>query len=356
MSMRRLGSIALIITVAVSPLACNTDDPHPSVPGGGSASAAGARVDGGDRNSDGEPQGGADSTGMPEGGADAAGGAGSELSPIGVLGGQGPVAGGGAPSSGPADCDAATDWGNIESLASVSTEAADERLLAMTHDELTLVFTRDDLPMVADRADADADFGAPIALTLPSGFTLEHGATLGPDGLSLVLVSTDRAELAQVKRPARSGAFGTALDKARFARINDNNQFVHAYLAGPVLSQSGATLFFTQIAGSTSQVFRADGQDTLVRREMSEDTVTLGGEEGDAKLTVSVSADLRTLFVFDEALGHVTGLWNSAVGGPYTQATPFTNLESAFASEGCGRLYGTLRVEGSLDVVVETPN
>lgn len=337
-----------LAALAALPVACGDDDDHPAASTGG---GSGGKISGsGGESSD--ANGGA----IDDVGGAAQGGAGADLPPIGTLGGLGPVAGGGAPDTGPTLCDIEAKWSEPTALAGIATDGADERLLTMTHDELSLVFTRDDVLMLADRADVDASFAAPSELALPSGYTSEYGVGLSADALTLVVVSTDRESFAELTRSARGEAFTLTAKPGRFAQINDNNQFVHAYLSSPVLAQSGATAFYTQQAGESSRVYRADGAAKLVPRAMPEDAVTLGSDDGDAKLTLSASADLRTLFVLDEALGHVTGLWNSAVGAPYTQDADFAGLESVFTNESCERLYGTATLGGSLDVVVETAN
>jgi hypothetical protein len=225
----------------------------------------------------------------------------------------------------------------------------------MTHDELSLVFERDGALLIVDRAEAAADFGAPVELQLPSGYTHEHGLALGPDGLTLVVLTSDGSAFGELSRTTRSGAFGGPVSTDRFARINDNNRFVHARLSSPVLALSGATAFFTAIKGSSSRIFRADGEVELVTRDRAEDEDALGSDDEDAKLSVSVAADLRTLFVFDEALGQVTGAWSAAVGTPFTQEVDFPGRTSVFTSADCSRLYGSRTLGDSLDVVVETP-
>ena len=251
-------------------------------------------------------------------------------------------------------CDMAASWGNPVPLAIVSSSDADERLLSLTHDELTIVFTRDDVPMVADRAAASEDFGTPVPLLLPAGYSHERGVALHPDGLGLVIVSQSGG-FADIQRAARGGAFDGAPSTARFVQLADNAARFGASLAFPVLSASGGSLYFTHVGASTSKVFHAQGTSLFPVPEMPEDSVTLGGMDGDLKLTLSVSADERTLFFFDEALGHAAGLWNAAPGAPFYELALFEGLQSVFTDASCDRLYGTRMVGGSLDVVVEAP-
>jgi hypothetical protein len=204
--------------------------------------------------------------------------------------------------------------------------------------------------MVADREAASAPFGAPQALALPTGYTHERGLALYPDGLGLV-VGSDSGSFADIERAVRRGPFDGAPSTARYGELAANAALYGATLAAPVLSASGTSLYFTRVGPSTSRVFHAQGTSHFPMPGMSQDSVTLGGSEGDFKLTLSVSSDERTLFYFDEALGHAAGLWNSAPLAPFTKLVDFAGLDSVFTDFGCGRLYGTRTVEGSLDVV-----
>jgi hypothetical protein len=345
--MRRRFWIALLLFGA-SPAACSSDGERPAA--AGSDGSAGKLNGIGGKPSEGEGEGG--SADSAPGGTDQ--GTGGE-EPFGHLGGLGPVnsGGGGVPAA--ALCDVAATWGDAQPLSGISG-GADERLLAMTHDELSIVFTRDDALMVADRASSSAGFDPPIALTLPAGYSHRHGVTLSSDGLRLVLVSDTGAGFAEVTRSSRQGAFGSAPSSARFSALNyDANQF-GAELSSPVLSNDDRSLYFVRLTGDASLVYHALGETTFAVPEMSEDMVTLGGHEGDAKLTQSVSADERSLFIHDAALGHVSGLWSSAPGAPFTEPAHFPGFESVFTNHDCTRLYGTRKLEDARDIVVATPN
>jgi hypothetical protein len=269
------------------------------------------------------------------------------------LGGSVSVAG--APTYDDPLCDRAAAWSGEQALANVSTPDADERLLAMTHDALTIVFSRDDALLVADRQSASADFGEPVVLTLPEPYTHLRGVALQDDGLSVIVVESEGKLFADMTRAARTGAFAGAAKSSRFETLAESSrQF--GQLSSPVLAPDGS-LYFTEIGPSTSRVRRsvlsADGTYFESPGELL-DTVSLGGNDGLSKLVQSVSSDERTLFFFDEALGHTVGLWNSSPGGPFTEPTEFPELVSAFSDGACSHLYGTREQNDSLDVIALT--
>ncbi|HKY39814.1 MAG TPA: hypothetical protein VJN18_27945 [Polyangiaceae bacterium] len=347
--MRRLIWIALVL-VGAGPAACSSDDDRPAAAGtsgGGAGKLHDAAGMTGSSESGGDSQ-------VASGAQQGLGGAGlGGEDPFGHLGGLGPVnsAGGGAPVA--ALCDVTTTWGNPQSLAGIGGDGND-LLLAMTHDELTIVFRTEAGLWVADRSSAAADFGAPVAQALPAAYTELSGVGLSADGLRMVIVNS--AGLGEVTRSSRQGAFGTTPSTVRFDALNyDANQF-GAYLIWPVLAKDDQSLYFVRQTGDESVVYHAVGDAIFAVPEMSEDMVTLGGTGGDLKLTVSVSADERTIFIFDEALDQVSGLWSSAPGAPFTELAQFPGLHSVFTNDDCTRLYGTLEVEGGFDIVLLTPN
>lgn len=329
--------------------ACGSDDPPPPLGSGGDSSPmsqhrAGTGPTAGDVNAP-----------VGKGGAPAEGAAGEsgEHLPIGQIGGGNfAEPAGGAPSTAPPQCDPEASWGHATALPAIDTDA-DERLLSMAPDELTLVFSREGALFVAERASAAAEFADVAGLSLPSGYDAERGLALDASGLSLVVVSEDGASFAEISRPSRGVAFGTKPSAGRFVAVNDARTFSGGELSSPVLSEDGRTFFYVEQRGGRSDVWRATGAAFDQRSKL--DTVTLGGDEGMAKFTLSVSADERALFVFDEALGHVVGLWSTTPAGAFTQAVSLPDLVSAFVNADCTRLYGTRASGTSLDVVIETP-
>lgn len=335
--------------VAASLLACSSKDDERASPAVAGTPSAGSSSSG--SAGAGDSAGGADTS---LGGAPTASEAGQGGDPGGLdLGGS--LAIGGAPIYEDPLCARAASWGNPVALTGISTPQADERLLSMTHDALTLVFTRDDVLLVADRASIADDFAAAAPVTVPAGYTHARGVALHPDGLGLVLVSELADALGEVTRATRSGDFDGALETARFEDLSENALQYGEGLSSPVLSANGTSLYFTQFGGNASKVFHSHGSAAFAIPTMPEDLVTLGGQDGDFKLTLSVSADERTLFFFDEALGHAAGSWSAAPGAPFYDVAPFPGLTSIFTDADCSHLYGTSDGGGSLDVVLETP-
>jgi hypothetical protein len=352
MSMR--GTWWLAVACIGLPLACGSNKPDvaPPASAGGSAGKGSISHPGG-------VTGTAAASGEAPGGAGGAngvvdGGATSDLPPIGDIAGAPTEPSGGAPADLPPECEPTGSWGAPVSLGSVNTPDADEHLLSITHDELTLVFSRGDQLFVADRASTAVDFARPTAQTLPDSYTYTLGLALSPDGRTLVVVAKDAKSFAEVGRQTRDGAFDGPPTTTRFAGLNDNRTFTGELFSSPVLAASNEAFFYVGRMATDVYVYLARGKNELgLGRKL--DQTTLGAHDGKAKLTQSVSADGRALFVFDEALGHAVGLWSATAAAEFTQPVHFPGLESVFTNLGCSRLYGTGKVDASLDVVVETP-
>ncbi|HEX3344867.1 MAG TPA: hypothetical protein VHS09_09860, partial [Polyangiaceae bacterium] len=162
----------------------------PAVDGGARDSAAGATDSA--TTKDAAPDAGAEEAAGEDAAPDAAGGdaaGGSDASDSGV-----PVEagdGGGIPPPPTAVCSATASWG-AGTLLGVST-SSDDVLDAITPDELTIAWTEGTggtaMLLVADRATSAGAFGAPQVVAAGSFSTAR--ATLGHDGLTLVVVNAD---------------------------------------------------------------------------------------------------------------------------------------------------------------------
>lgn len=332
------GRLWPTVAALVAFAACSSDDKPPPLGGGASGGTSGSGTTP-RSGSSGSEEGGNDPIGS--GGADMPSGGAGDGPPIGEVGGQGLYDGGGAPANPATSCAPDAEWSPTP-VDGVNT-AADERLLAMTPDEATLVFSRDDELFVADD-------GKVSAVTLPSGYTHTLGVSLSPDGLSLVLTAEGGLGFAQVSRTERGVTFAGEPSTARFAYLNDARVTSGDLLSSPALSADGKTLYYTARKGaSVAYVWRARGAQLSETKQ--QDPVLLGTDDGKAKLVVSVSADERTLFVLDEALGYVTGLWSVTPAAEFSGPVPFEGFETVFVNAACDRIYGTTRIGDSLDIV-----
>lgn len=327
-----------VLAASTAPVACSSDDKPAAISSGSSGGSGGALNRGGSS---------AQPGGESSAGGDGALGGAPDLPPIGDVGGEGIFPSeGGAPANPVPLCAPEAAW-RWQPLAGLDT-AADERLWAMTHDGGTLIFSRGEALFVRDGSDE-------AMVTLPEGYTYGSGVALTPDGLSLVVVADGGLGFAEISRSARKGAFTAEPSTERFAAINAARVTSGDTLSWPTLSADGASLYYTARKGPTvAYVWRVRGAQSFVDAKR-QDPVTLGTEDGKAKLVISVSADERTLFVFDEALGHVTGLWSATPAAEFADAVQFEGMLSVFSNEACDHLYGGRLQGDSSDVVAGTP-
>jgi hypothetical protein len=124
-------------------------------------------------------------------------------------------------------------------------------------------------------------------------------------------------------------------------------------LSSPVLASDDRVLILTRIEGPGMSVLEISGDRFDAAEQLYPGGLT--AHDGKLKLTQSLSADSRTLFVFDEALGNVVGYWSAGERAAFTQAVPLPGLLAAFTSANCDRLYATVMVDGSLDIVSLSP-
>ncbi|RYZ05072.1 MAG: hypothetical protein EOO73_20915 [Myxococcales bacterium] len=324
-----------MVTALAMPLSCSSEEQPPGLAEAGTSGSA---------SRSGSPSAEAGGEGAVGAGGRATGGA-ADGPPIGEVGGDGFYVGeGGAPENPATACRRDAEW--VTTGVEAINTAADERLLAMTPDERTLVYSQDDALFVRDDDEV-------TAVALPPGYTHALGVSVTADGLALIIVAEDGSRFAEVSRASRGSPFSEAASTARFTLLNNGQVTSGDFFSSPALSVSGESFYYTARKGpSVAYVYRAHGEQ-LSQQEM-QDPVTLGTEDGQAKLVVSVSSDERTLFVLDEALGYVTGLWSATPAAELTEAIPLPELQTAVTNLACDRIYGTTEIDGSLDVVVGT--
>lgn len=324
-----------------------------SSPGSGAGGSTGSRPGGGDAG-DSASQGGAAGDAAEQGGAaghDGDGGIGN----IGQIGGfSGEWGFGGTPVLVPPECEPEAGWGAPLEIGELNSTPADDALLAVTPDELSLLFARGEELFIADRAAADGDFDPEVQVTVPAGFDVTRGAALSPDGLRIVLVASDAKSFGQLTRADRSSTFGTELDAAPYAAINTASVYTGTSLSAPALAASDETLYYTGDAGY-SRVHVSRRADGAWSAGAVIDQFTLSGSNEHAKLVTGVSPDELTIFVFDEALGHVVAYWRDTPSSPFYTPTALEGLTAAQAAAGCARLYTSAPGGQSLDLFTRLP-
>ena len=339
--MLRASLLALSALFLSSAAACSSDgDKHPSlINAGGDLPAGGARS-------------GAGSGGGSElGGADDSGDAG-DASDAGSNAVEYGGSGGGQPLPGPTLCNAHAAWAAPSSVADVSSPAS-ETLLSITPDELDLAFLRDGALHVAHRATPSAAFSVGAAIVLPSGWSASLGASLSSDGKRLIVVSTpDQTKLGELSRATRDAAFAGAVDETAFVVVNQSAIYAGKRYASPVVSTGDGQLFVNSaFANGSSTVVVSTSNDGVWAAPKSLAGQLLNGASGARRLPTGVSADLRTLFYFNEqtSLEEARFRDSALASSPLYDIMSLGTRRGAIPNSACNRLYSGL----DSDVVVE---
>lgn len=326
-------SLALLLAVA-----CGDSDSDNAAP---AAAGASGNDQGGAESEPGAGAGAAGETAEPPGSGGVAEGAGGE--PSGQAGQAYELAG--APSLPPAGA-CAPDLMLEENVGvDVSVPAdGDATLLSMTPDELSVAFStgRDaELALyVADRDSTDDSF-TPELVVVPSGYEAASGVALSSDGLRLLLVSSDHSAFGELSRSARRLAFDGDPDTAPYARLNALKPMSGRSLGWPVLSSDGRHLYFLSYFGQGLINQAGLDQDGVFDFGVTIDEFTLGGQEGAYKLPSALSADERTIFVFDQASQHMLALFRSRPDAPFYDPLDLGERRGMAANLDCSRLYSS---------------
>jgi hypothetical protein len=233
-------------------------------------------------------------------------------------------------------------------VPNVSTAQAD-RFGSITPDELTIAWMNTaGTVLYADRAVATDPFGAPKTLT---GTIALDRVALSADGLTVILVRSDRKILAQATRSARGAAFGTTLDTAPFAGLDplssgveDGGDAGGGSFADPVLSSDGKFLYYSVLGGSSTTVaesYRSGNNPWAKGRILT--TAEFTGSGNKLRRPTGLSADDRTLFYWDEVDGvEKMAFRDDAILAPFNKYTQFVNVgaySGAQPTASCQRIY-----------------
>ncbi len=250
----------------------------------------------------------------------------------------------------PPKCDVTMQWQAGTKLP-IST-AQPDLFGAITPDELTIAWmTAAGAVLYADRNAATDPFGAPQTLT--AGVALDRVA-LTPDGLTMIVVPTNRNTLAQTTRGSRGSAFSSTLDLKPFASLDPLSQEgdagttpSHGSFADPMLSEDGQFLYYSQYGIFTltmCESYRKTGDTSPwgQGRNLEETQFTAPDTSGVRMIPTGMSSDDLTLFYWDgvaktekaafrdDALKDNTFKQFLTLGPTYRNAAPVGS---------CGRIY-----------------
>jgi hypothetical protein len=240
-------------------------------------------------------------------------------------------------------------WENATPLPGIST-SADERLLAITPDELDIVFLRDAVPMFAHREAASAEFDAGVPLTLADGYGVDAGAALSADGKTLVLLATAGQSFAAFTRGSRDVAFDIAPDDSAFIGINQRAVQTMQHYAAPVLAPDGKTFVFAAFTpepeagfpsgfAGVSMVYESVWTSSGFAMPESLSQNLFDGTSANRPLPSGLSSDSRTLFYLEEGSGKQMARFRDRPDAPLYTVVDLDQRSHAVPAAKCERLY-----------------
>jgi hypothetical protein len=293
--------------------------------------------------------------GEPAAGADAVGGEGlvsgqGGLDSLGETGGDGGLAGNGSAGSNPvggAGPDPQPPVGDPPLCAhgrvfAAGTQlplsgAGDDLLQAITPDDLTLAWKNGDHFFVADWDGENGGFLPPHEVANSAQYL---AVTLSPDGLQLIGVKHDLTLVEQTRGALEAFVDSTpqAGDFAEFNATRASIPLANQVLADVIVGWNDASLFFshftTGYAGSRATVYESYEQ---------------------RRIPTGVSADLLTLFYFDEVNGDFRAAWRVNTQVPFDYAEVLavgTGVKAAAPTASCQRVYYSAPGTNGLDLFV----
>jgi hypothetical protein len=250
----------------------------------------------------------------------------------------------------PPTCNVTMQW-QAGTKVSLSTTQPD-LFGAITPDELTIAWmTAAGKVLYADRAKATDAFGAPQTLT--AGIALDRVA-LSPDGLTMIVVPTNRNTLAQTTRGSRGSVFSSTLDLAPFASLDPLSQEgdagttpSHGSFADPMLSEDGQFLYYSQTGIFTltmCESYRKTGDTSPwgQGRNLQEAQLSAPDTSGVHMIPTGMSSDGLTLFFWDGVAKTERAAFrdNALTNNTYKQfLTLGATYRNAAPVGSCGRIY-----------------
>lgn len=272
------------------------------------------------------------------------------------MGFGGAVTGPGQEPASPPLCPADASWADATSVPGVSTPGGDERLLAITPDELTLVFKRDGAVLVAERASADADFQTLLSQSVPVGYDVDLGVAISSDGLLLILTQEGASGFAEFTRASRSVAFDATPNDAPYEVINSLSMMAGVDLSHPVIAADNTELWWVEGRAESSVWMAAFEGETIARGSQVGCnslgcTLMLDGYGGARKLLTGLSEDRRTVFLVDDLSGQQSrNREGTALDSGFFEELDLSPRMDARPNADCTKLYSS----SAGDILFET--
>ncbi|MEO8800315.1 MAG: hypothetical protein ABI551_20650 [Polyangiaceae bacterium] len=264
---------------------------------------------------------------------------------------------------GPSVCDGgAFGAGGVLSL---SSPTADDRLDSVTPDELSIAWTTGNggsaVLSYSDRASTADAFGAPQSFA--AGTYTADRVALSPDGLRLIVVKSDRSGFEELTRANRTGAgntFSTPPTEGPFA--NNVNLLVPtgSFVGDPVIDASDVNFFYSQYDGTSGPtLFRANRlgftyNDSWGIGFALDADPSLEAQGAMRRQPTGVSADARTLFVFDQTTSTERVSTQDTSSVKWGATVDYGQRLYAVPTESCGSLYYSAMGATTLDLFTAT--
>jgi hypothetical protein len=259
----------------------------------------------------------------------------------------------------PSICKTAAVWGAPTRLT-LST-AVDDLLLSVTPDELSILWFAGEELRLAERPSRSAAFGS--ATPIDGGADYFAGATLSPDGLTLLGVRRDGSGFGELHRTTRAAAFSGVLDQAPFTALYEapGAQRANGPFADPVFGADGLLLLYSALdegSDGVSSIFAAT-------RLGAEDAWPWGTPvagsplqaiAGQFRHPTALSADALALFYWDDADGVERVAWRRRQSAAFGHVESLGDRKNAVPSADCQRLYFSAPGSGGSDVFVVEQN
>ncbi|HXX68651.1 MAG TPA: hypothetical protein VEK07_15795 [Polyangiaceae bacterium] len=254
---------------------------------------------------------------------------------------------------GPPVCREGITWSTIARVDSIAAAGFDQ-FGAISASALTVAWTSSEgVIYVADRTSNTGDFGAPGVVD-PASTPLSNGrVALMPDGLEVIATLADGSSFTAFDRVSIGGAWLPSTSdefKLIAATISESG----GAFAEPVVSADGQSLFYLLTIGDALPILYESAWDSSSHtwqygQPLTEaEFASQAGNDADGAIgtgglqvrrPTGASSDRRTLFFFDEVVGHERAAWRDSPSDPFDTFEDLPNLPEVAPDEDCFYVY-----------------